>query len=256
MLSPLEAEMKIHAARQYRSYGYGDRLRLLKGKALAFKETGPMDRASLEIQLRRGEFNLGFRLWDRLLVKDEDGPRQGPFAGLRSPMASLTSRGRHDFFQLPEGVEFPNRIKIGGLDVDILTHGVVTVSPSRHPATDWLYRWENGITRQEELPIFPVELLKEFEKPKLAPIRPTFPLTDEIEKVRRYIGRILSVQGEGGDRACFRAACRVAEATGGDFEKTLALMREWNASGNAQPEWSEAELIHKCRSAIKSVFGR
>ncbi len=63
-----------------------------------------------------------------------------------------------------------------------------------------------------------------------------------------YISQIRAVEGNGGDRDTFRAACKLIESGLGESE-ALAAMLEWNAT-NAEPQWSPRELLHKVRCAV------
>src|SRR5437870_638074 len=69
-----------------------------------------------------------------------------------------------------------------------------------------------------------------------------------IERARRYLARCPgSISGQGGHNAAFHAAGAVAYGFDLGEADSLALLREWNQS--CRPPWSEAELLHKVRSA-------
>lgn len=244
----MQREFIAYASRQLWGYGYTPVPLDGKKRLPEFEE---LNEVELERLLLRRDLNLGIKLFG-LVAVDKDGPNQGPFFFLTSPQTSITSRGLHEYFQTDE--EGSNRIKIGGLDVDILRHGTVVCAPSIHPKTGHRYGWKDKLIRKTELPVFPAEMLKGFEKPKPVVVPQELPVEEAIERVRRYLSKIVAVEGSGGDRTTFRAACRAVEATAGNEAQALALMIEWN-SQNALPPWSEAALIHKVRSAVKAVFG-
>lgn len=206
----VNADLNAFAIPALVASGYGDRLRPLDGKRLAIKERGPLTPAELVEFMRRG-FNLGMRLWDGLMVVDKDGENLGAFAELSSPMTVKTSRGTHSYFRTEQ--ERSNLLHPGGLDVDVLFHGVTVLPPSLHPTTGWRYGWERGLVKKEDLPLFPVELL-----PAEAPRAPTIPVNalalppdEKLDRMRKYIRKAFAVQGEGGDRTTFRVCCRIVE---------------------------------------------
>ena len=72
-----------------------------------------------------------------------------------------------------------------------------------------------------------------------------------IERARRYIARCpVAVSGQRGHDATFRVASVLWNGFGLSEADTLMLMREWNCG--CQPPWSEAELMHKVRSAANT----
>lgn len=63
-----------------------------------------------------------------------------------------------------------------------------------------------------------------------------------------YISQIRAVDGQGGDKNTFRAACKLIES-GLSEGDALAAMYEWNQT-NAEPPWAPRDLLHKVRCAI------
>jgi hypothetical protein len=232
--------------------GYGDRLRPLDGKKLAFRERGPFTVERLEFLVRRFRMNIGLRLHDGLVVVDHDGPELGPFAEIESPMRVRTTRGTHHYFRTE--TDHANRMHPAGLDIDILFHGVTPIPPSINWETGWTYRWEGPVMREEELPLFPMKVLQEFDPPPLPEPSPNTVQSPHspICDIRAYISRIVAIQGHAGDKTTFRVACLIARSTGGDYHETLALLHEWNLM-NAYPHWSDRELAYKARRAIHAV---
>lgn len=64
-----------------------------------------------------------------------------------------------------------------------------------------------------------------------------------------YISKIRAVAGNGGDRDTFRAACRLRDSGLSEVEALVAML-EWNRT-NAEPPWSERELLHKVRCTFE-----
>jgi hypothetical protein len=72
-----------------------------------------------------------------------------------------------------------------------------------------------------------------------------------MERARRYIARCpVAVSGQRGHDATFHVASVLWNGFGLSEADALMLMREWN--GWCQPPWSEAELMHKVRSAANT----
>jgi len=63
-----------------------------------------------------------------------------------------------------------------------------------------------------------------------------------------YIAKIRAVSGNGGHNVTFRAACCLRDA-GMDEAEALLTMLQWNKT-NAEPRWSDLELLHKVRDAM------
>ena len=69
-----------------------------------------------------------------------------------------------------------------------------------------------------------------------------------IERARRYVAKCPpAVSGQGGHNATFHVACALVHGFALGEPDALALLREYNAG--CVPPWSEAELVHKVRSA-------
>jgi hypothetical protein len=74
----------------------------------------------------------------------------------------------------------------------------------------------------------------------------------EIERARRYIAKCeLAVSGQRGHDATFYVACLLVHGFALSEADALMLLLEWNRS--CVPPWSEAELIHKIKSAASAV---
>src|SRR5206468_9796165 len=68
------------------------------------------------------------------------------------------------------------------------------------------------------------------------------------ERARRYIARCPpAISGAGGHDATFHVAAVLVWGFALSETEALMLLQEWNQ--NCVPPWSEAELVHKVRSA-------
>jgi hypothetical protein len=77
-------------------------------------------------------------------------------------------------------------------------------------------------------------------------------MLSEIARARRYIAKCeLAVSGQRGHDATFYVACLLVHGFALSEADALMLLREWNRS--CVPPWSEAELIHKIRSAASAT---
>ncbi len=75
------------------------------------------------------------------------------------------------------------------------------------------------------------------------------------DRARKYLAKMdVSIQGQDGSKAAFRAACVLVLGFSLPAEDAMALLREWNA--NCQPPWSERELLHKVSDACKKTGDR
>lgn len=65
-----------------------------------------------------------------------------------------------------------------------------------------------------------------------------------------------AVSGQGGHNATFRVACKIRDRLSRLFgpDECLPLMLQYNR--RCQPPWTEAELLHKLRSAWRAVPDR
>lgn len=68
-----------------------------------------------------------------------------------------------------------------------------------------------------------------------------------------YIKTIYAIEGSGGDKETYKAACKLKEA-GMDQAQALAAMIEWNET-NATPRWNVRDLLHKVQCVFDRVEG-
>jgi hypothetical protein len=72
-----------------------------------------------------------------------------------------------------------------------------------------------------------------------------------IRDIRAYIRSITAIAGQGGDKATFNVALKLAQSCDSEME-AMALMAEWNVT-NARPQWSIEELQRKLEIAYESM---
>lgn len=71
-----------------------------------------------------------------------------------------------------------------------------------------------------------------------------------VDRARKYVATIPpAISGQGGHPQTFKVACVLVCGFALNESDALALLTEWNAG--CQPPWSERELRHKIRSAMK-----
>jgi hypothetical protein len=73
-------------------------------------------------------------------------------------------------------------------------------------------------------------------------------MVEVVERARRYIARCpVAISGQGGHDATFHVAAVLVWGFALGEAEALMLLQEWNR--NCVPPWSDAELIHKVKSA-------
>ena len=169
-----------------------------------------------------------------------------------SPMVAKTSRGYHAYYRLPLGERVPNRVHVGGKEIDFRNQGGYMVAPpSFNQETGVRYEWIRGPVDAKDLPIFPMELLPKEEERTTVPLN----LAAEVSRAKRYLERAGgAISGQGGHRKTFRLACRLVHPPeigfGLSFEDALSLLLWWNQF--CKPEWTQKELEHKVQDAFKN----
>jgi hypothetical protein len=146
-----------------------------------------------------------------------------------------TKRGFHLYFKhpgqrVPNGQKIENRYDVRG------DGGYVLAPPSSH--SEGSYKWHKPLISVAELPVFNMDW------------RPASRFTYDDKKVFdgvKYISTIHAVSGSGGHNDTYRAACTLRESGLSEGEALLAL-QDWNRT-NADPPWSDRELLHKVRYA-------
>jgi hypothetical protein len=141
--------------------------------------------------------------------------------------------------------------RLPGVDIRT-TGGYVLLAPS--VVNGKPYRWTRIVAPTE----MPAGLIALLQKPTPAPAR--IILTSRvwpsnrlslIERARRYVDATPgAVQGEGGDVATFKLACRLVRGFDLNDDEALMVLSSWNQ--RCRPAWSEQELLSKISSARRN----
>lgn len=234
----------------------------LVGKRPAFKNWQAFlpDARNVREWFKYSNHNIGLRT-DEYAVIDTDTQEAEQFASqFDTPMIVRTGSGnRHRFFD-GRGMEIRNKVGALGIDgLDFRAKGGFVVFPcSTHPETGKPYLFETQLLSVEKLPKFPMRLMQmETNHRGLlcteAAMQTNSPLVSKnIDRVRKYIRKIVAVAGQGGHKATYRAACKLADA-GLTEEEVLGELIAWNQT-NAIPPWDMKALEHKARDAIKRLM--
>lgn len=167
-----------------------------------------------------------------------------------SPMRTKTGRGKHHWFRHP-GTAIRNSAKLLGMALDVRGDGGYVVAPgSIHPNGE-IYL-EDGTWDISVLPVFePAWIGDAKTKPTQPKIKAFNGTSDRDKRVQAYLNRVEpAVEGNGGDAHTFRVACKLMRGFALSEDEAMAFLGEWNA--RCLPPWTEADLITKLRSALKS----
>lgn len=168
----------------------------------------------------------------------------------RTDMMVRSQNGRgHAYYQLPKDLILGNRVKILGVACDIRGEGGYCVAPpSRHISTGEPYQ-RIGDWNMAKVPLFDPEWLTEEQKAETPKIQPLEPRSN-VSNLDRYLSRIPSIQGQGGNKGLFRACCVSCDELG-NFDSALEAVKRWNESGAAVPAWSEKDIVRCLTSAFE-----
>ncbi|HET6414326.1 MAG TPA: bifunctional DNA primase/polymerase [Anaeromyxobacter sp.] len=183
--------------------------------------------------------------------------------------------GEHRFYKVPTTVRIPNSSNRLGPGLDVRgENGFVVVPPSQRrdlPEGENVYEWLPGCSplepEEREIAWLPGDWLAYLLK--LAAEKPA-PKAEQasaqqgeklyapgdrefaLRRAQAYLAQVEgAVSGQNGHGATFRAACRAAELCI-DPNDVLVALQGWNQT-SCQPPWSEADLRHKVRDALKAV---
>lgn len=172
-----------------------------------------------------------------------------------TPSICRTPRGGfHLHYRARKGVEVANRIEIKGRPIDLRCRGAYAVIPPSARGDGVPYAWlGDGLVELGELPVFRVGWIRERTTRRVRAVTGT----DQSIMVRRARAYLACVEGavaggRGHDKT-FRVACVLAHKFALTFEQAWPLLLEWNSV--CEPPWSETELEHKLRDALRKRSG-
>ena len=151
-----------------------------------------------------------------------------------------TKRGFHLYFAHPGGT-VQNAIRVEGRYDVRGDGGYVLAPPSVHSAGE--YEWKLPLTG------IPVTTLGLFDRAWRPESKMSDAETKAIADGVAYIATITAISGQRGHDDTYRAACCLRAAGMGEAEALLAL-QDWNKT-NAQPPWSDRDLLHKIQDAYR-----
>ena len=172
-----------------------------------------------------------------------------------TPHKVRTPRGGiHLGYRRRQGVSVMNQVKIKGLPIDIRTDGgleMIPPSATEHGRYEWL---GSGLRAIPELPVAKVGWTRERTRRVVKELG--IDETDAvIRRARAYLSCIEgAVAGQRGHDRTFRAACVLIQKFRLSFEQAFPLLKEWSDC-RCEPPWSDAELTHKLRDAIRRRSG-
>lgn len=155
----------------------------------------------------------------------------------KSPTITQTKRGFHLYFQHPGGT-VQNAIRVEGRYDVRGDGGYVLAPPSIHSAGEYVWKLQ-----------FAELALPMFDRAWRPESKMTDVETKAISDGMAYISTIHATAGSGGHNDTYRAACCLRAAGMGEAEALLA-MQHWNKT-NAQPAWSDRDLLHKIQDAYR-----
>jgi hypothetical protein len=160
-----------------------------------------------------------------------------------TPMKVLTpSGGEHWYYKTAATVR--NGVKLLGTDLDVRGEGGYLVCPPTR-LLGQSYRWLDNVVAPGELPQLDPALI---QRPvdRNGEIRKK----GDAQAAQSYIGKIMSIAGEGGDAALFKAACALIQKFELPHDQALGILQAWNRT-NAQPAWQDDRLRYKLNEAIR-----
>lgn len=169
-----------------------------------------------------------------------------------TPWKVRTPRGGvHLGYRRRKGVEIVNHVRIRGEPIDIRTAGGLALVP--FSATDvGAYAFEgSGLVPVAELPVAKIGWTR--ERTRKRTVQALLEVNEADVMVRRARGYLATVEGaisgQRGHDKTFRVACVLTHKFGLSFEQAWPLFKEWNEQ--CEPPWSDAELTHKLKDALK-----
>jgi hypothetical protein len=156
----------------------------------------------------------------------------------KSPSMVQTKRGYHFYFRHPGGrVQNAQKVKDeqGTPRYDVRGDGGYALAP---PSVN--RKWIKPLIMPSELPVFDMAWRPETRIYEAS--------EGQIRDAVKYISKIQAIAGQDGHGNTYRAACVLADSGLSEGEALVAL-QEWNRT-NADPPWSDRDLLHKVKSAF------
>ena len=227
--SPKELDYSLHWAFEYVERGLS--VIPLRGKQPALRLWKPFQSRLPDTQELRGwfgptaneRFNLGIVTGavSGLVVADADCGVEAKRWEKAHPTNWIAKSGganggKHFFYRVPHDSLIPNRVRLGGVPIDVRGEGgVICVAPSRHPETGNQYEWltDFSSTPIDDLPEFQPSWIGSVNQTSNKPSqRQTPQASGPIRNVFAYIKSIHSVANSGGHNSCFRVASLLASS--------------------------------------------
>jgi len=218
-----------------------------KAPLIRWRHGEPLSQSELRRYFLDTKNNLAIRL-DNLAVADCDTPQAQEYVekhfGPTGWIQKSGSGGQHHIYRTTQPLQ--NRINIGDMGLDLKTgSGAYLVMPPSLHYSDGLYE----ILSAKDLGIFDARWL-----PQGNPQKALSPVEDSQEqrrfRCRRYLAKLRSQAGQGGDTQLFRAACIAVQKFDLSTDEAMEEMRIFNAY-NCDPPWPEARLHYKVQEALR-----
>lgn len=163
-------------------------------------------------------------------------------------MIARTGSGFHLFYSHPGGI-IRNGAKLEGLNLDLRADGGYVVAPPSLHHTGNLYVKLGDWTVRP--PLFDPSWIARHQGRQESIVYEERRCEDRIcQRARKYVARMHSIAGSGGDLNLFRVACVLIQKFGLPFDIALEELRRWNST-NAQPPWDDKRLRYKLNEALR-----
>ena len=208
----------------------------------------------------RNDWRKGYRAFGiylaptRLVVFDSDNEQANAWAEQHlpdTPMMTMTKRGMHRYYRLPEGAPLPTDNRPHpGVAIDRKAKGYVIAPGSSIGGFVYTERsfWDTPL---DELPLYPVGMFPERIRIKCDIDVPRVGLTPLARVIAQWFVDNCedSVQGENGSRHLKRAASFYINGLNLEIGEAMALLMDWNDK-RAFPKWGEGEMLHALETSM------
>lgn len=214
-----------------------------------------------KIENIRNDYRNGYRAFgiylkpSGLVVFDADNEQADQWAEDHlpdTPMMTITKRGSHRYYRLPEGCPVPTDNRpVVGVSLDRKAKGYVVAPGST--LGGFVYReksfWDTPLS---ELPLYPVHMFPERPVVKCEVTVPDTKLDKTGIAIQQWFisNSEDSVMGDGGSSKLKRAASFFVNGMALDLNDACRCMEEWNIH-KAKPMWSAREILHALETSIR-----